>query len=161
LDKWVNYLAFDIVGESTFSRSFGFLEAGADIGNSIANQYKLRLYIALVGHFSWAHDYLLANPLIAYFNLQPSMHVFDTTMAAVKARSENTETRNDMIELWQQQYRNHPDRMDEKEILAAAVANVSVVSSLSFVVSVTHSGAWNGRPYLTSLQIVQLSVRTE
>ncbi|RDL36418.1 Uncharacterized protein BP5553_05770 [Venustampulla echinocandica] len=125
LDKWVNYLAFDVVGESTFSKSFGFLEAGHDIGNSISNQYKLRLYIALIGHFSWAHDYLLANPLIGHFNLQPSMHVFDTSMAAVKKRSESVETRNDMIELWQQQYRNHPDRMDEKEILAAAVANGS------------------------------------
>lgn len=127
LDKWVNYLAFDVVGESTFSKSFGFLEVGHDIGNSISNQYKLRLYIALVGHFSWAHDYLLANPLIGQLNLQPSIHVFDTTMAAVKTRSESVETRNDMIELWQQQYKNHPDRMDEKEILAAAVANVCIL----------------------------------
>jgi hypothetical protein len=124
LDKWVNYLAFDVVGESTFSRSFGFLEAGKDIGNSIANQYQLRLYIALVGHFSWAHDYLLANPLIERFNLTPSMHVFDTCMAAVKARSKSVETRNDMIEQWQLQHRNHPDRMGEKEILAAAIANM-------------------------------------
>ena len=124
LDKWVNYLAFDVVGESTFSRSFGFLEAGKDIGNSISNQYQLRLYIALVGHFSWAHDYLLANPLIEKFNLTPSMHVFDTCMAAVKARSESDKTRPDMLEMWQQQYKNHPDRMGEKEILAAAIANM-------------------------------------
>jgi hypothetical protein len=124
LDKWINYLAFDIVGEATFSKSFGFLLAGHDIGDSISNQFKLRLYIAIVGHYNFLHDYLLANPLIAYFNLQPSMHIFDTCLAAVEARSKNTEVRNDMIEQWQQQRRDHPDRMAENEILAAAVANM-------------------------------------
>jgi hypothetical protein len=124
LDKWINYLAFDIVGEATFSRSFGFLQAGHDIDDSISNQFKLRLYIAIVGHYNFMHDYLLANPLIAYFNLQPSMHIFDTCLAAVEARSKNSDTRNDMIEQWQQQRRNHPDRMAENEILAAAVANM-------------------------------------
>lgn len=131
LDKWINYLAFDVVGESTFSRSFGFVEAGKDIGNSISNQYSLRLYIAIVGNFSWAHDYLLANPLIGSLNLMPSMHVFDTTMATIDARSKDSETRMDMIEQWQQQYKNHPERMDEKEILSAAVANVSVHTNSS------------------------------
>jgi hypothetical protein len=124
LDKWINYLAFDIVGEATFSRSFGFLQAGHDIDDSISNQFKLRLYIAIVGHYNFMHDYLLANPLIAYFNLQPSMHIFDTCLAAVEARSKNSDARNDMIEQWQQQRRNHPDRMAENEILAAAVANM-------------------------------------
>lgn len=124
LNKWVNYLAFDIVGESTFSKSFGFLKAGHDIGNSISNQFKLRLYICIVGHFAYMHDYLLANPLIAYFNLQPSMHIFDTCMEAVSVRAKNAEARNDMIEQWQSQRRAHPDRMAENEVLAAAVANM-------------------------------------
>lgn len=124
LDKWVNYLAFDVVGESTFSKSFGFLKAGHDIGSSISNQFKLRLYICIVGHYNFLHDYLLANPLIAYFNLQPSMHIFDTCMEAVAARAANTEARNDMIEQWQAQRRAHSDRMAENEVLAAAVANM-------------------------------------
>ena len=70
------------------------------------------------------YDFLLANPLIAYFNLQPSMHIFDTYMAAVKAHAMNTEVRNDMTEQWQATRRTHPGRMAENEILAAAVANM-------------------------------------
>jgi hypothetical protein len=124
LNKWVNYLAFDIVGESTFSKSFGFLQSACDIRNSISNQFKLRLYIAIVGHYNFLHDYLLANPLIAYFNLQPSMHIFDICLAAVEIRAKNTEARNDIIEQWKAQYRAHPDRVAENEILAAAVANM-------------------------------------
>jgi hypothetical protein len=33
-----------------------------------------------------------------YFNLQPSMHIFDTCLVAVESRSQNTEVRNDMVE---------------------------------------------------------------
>lgn len=123
-DEWFNFLGFDILGEVTFSRSFGFLEEGRDIGSAIANTRMLGVYIAVMGHFWWAHDYLLANPLIEYFNLQPSMHIFETCLAAIDARSKNDEVRKDMIENWMDMRKKHPDRMEEKEILAGAVVNI-------------------------------------
>jgi cytochrome P450 len=123
-DEWFNMMAFDIMGEVTFSKQFGFLEQGRDIGNAIANTRALGIYVAIMGHFWWAHDYLLANPLIGYFNLQPTMHIFDTCLAAVDARSKNDKVRKDMIEQWMDMRKKYPDRMEEKEILAAAVANI-------------------------------------
>jgi hypothetical protein len=123
-DEWFNYLGFDIMGEVTFSKQFGFLEQGRDIGKAIANTRALGIYVAIMGHFWWAHDYLLANPLIGYLNLQPTMHIFDTALAAVDARSKNDKVRKDMIEQWMDMRKKHPDRMEEKEILAAAVANI-------------------------------------
>lgn len=123
-DEWFNFLGFDIMGEVTFSKHFGFLEEGRDIGNAIANTRALGIYVAIMGHFWWAHDYLLANPLIGYFNLQPTMHIFDTCLAAVAKRSTNDKVRKDMIQQWMDVLAKHPERMDEKEILGAAVANV-------------------------------------
>jgi len=52
------------------------------------------------------------------------MHIFDTTLAAVEARSANDETHLDMIEQWQQQYATHRDQIDEREIVTAAVSNM-------------------------------------
>jgi cytochrome P450 len=127
-EEWLNYLAFDILGEATFSQSFGFLEAGRDIGRTVANNVFLRLYLSIFGHFPWAHDYLLANPWIEYFNLTPSMHVFDTCVAVLDARSKNNEVRKDMLEQWKDQLKKHPERMDEKEIMANAVANLGAGS---------------------------------
>ena len=127
-EQWFNYLAFDILGEATFSQGFGFLEAGKDIGQTVANNVFLRLYISILGHFPWAHDYLLANPLIEYFNMTPSMHVFDTCMAAIRSRSQSTEVRKDMLEQWKEQLAKHPDRMEEKEILTNAVGNLGAGS---------------------------------
>jgi len=123
-DEWFNFLGFDIMGEVTFSKQFGFLDQGRDIGNAIANTRALGIYVAIMGHFWWAHDWLLANPLIGYLNLQPTMHIFDTCLAAVDARSKNDKVRKDMIEQWMDMRKKHPDRMEEKEILAAAVANI-------------------------------------
>jgi cytochrome P450 len=127
-EEWFNFLAFDILGEATFSQSFGFLEAGKDLGNTVANNVFLRMYISILGHFPWAHDYLLANPLIEYFNMTPSMHVFDTCMAAIESRSRNSETRKDLIEQWKDQLKRHPDCMEEKEILTNAVGNLGAGS---------------------------------
>lgn len=127
-EEWFNFLAFDILGEATFSQSFGFLEAGKDLGNTVANNVFLRMYISILGHFPWAHDYLLANPLIEFFNMTPSMHVFDTCVAALEVRSRSSETRKDMLELWKDQLKKHPDRMEEKDILTNAVGNLGAGS---------------------------------
>jgi Cytochrome P450 len=127
-EEWLNYLAFDILGEASFSQSFGFLEAGKDIGRTVANNVFLRLYISILGHFPWAHDYLLANPMIEYFNLTPSMHVFDTAMAAIKFRSKNDDVRMDMLEQWKEQLKKHPERISEQDVIANAVVNLGAGS---------------------------------
>lgn len=127
-EEWFNFLAFDILGEATFSRSFGFLETGKDLGNTVANNVYLRLYISILGHFPWAHDFLLANPLIEYLNMTPSMHVFDTCVAAIEGRSKNVAARQDMIAHWEDHLKKHPDRMDRKDILTNAVGNLGAGS---------------------------------
>ncbi len=124
-NRWFNFCAFDVVGEITFSQRFGFVEQGRDIGGAIANSRKLTLYISLIGHAYWLHGILLGNPVIGWLNLQPSNHVFDTCLSAVEARKKNEKVRKDMMEQWLEQRRTHPDRMQEKEILAAAVSNIA------------------------------------
>lgn len=37
LSRWFNYFASDVVGEVTFSRRFGFLDTGHDVGGAYAN----------------------------------------------------------------------------------------------------------------------------
>jgi cytochrome P450 len=113
-----------VLGEVTFSRAFGFIEQSEDIGGAIANTRFLALYIAVIGHYYWLHDILLANPLINRFGLAPSNHIFDTALAAVDARKKNPDVSKDMMEQWLQTYRAHPERMEEKELLAGAVVNV-------------------------------------
>lgn len=123
-DRWFNFFAFDVVGEVTFSKAFGFVETGTDIRNSIANTRALAIYVAIMGHYVWLHNLTLGHPFLSRIGLQPSSHIFDTCLAALDARKDNQEIRNDMVNRWLSVRREYPDRMEESEVLGAAVANI-------------------------------------
>lgn len=122
--KWFTFYAFDVVGEVTFSKSFGFVEKGIDVRDAIANTRALALYIAVMGHFTWLHFATLGNPLLSRLGIQPSSHIFDTCLAALDARKKNPDVRQDMMAQWLDTRAKYPDRMAEGEIFAAAVANI-------------------------------------
>ncbi|KAL2807762.1 cytochrome P450 [Aspergillus granulosus] len=124
LDKWFNYFAFDVVGEVTFSQSFGFVKTGNDIGDAIANARKLALYVSIMGHYMWFHNLTIGNPLMSTLGLIPASHLFDTCVAAIDSRKKNPEARNDMMERWLNVRNSHPERMTDEEVFAAAAANV-------------------------------------
>lgn len=123
-DEWFSFFAFDVLGEVTFSQSFGFVKTGTDIRNAVSNTKALALYIAVMGHYTWLHNLTLGNPLLSRMGIQPSSHIFDTCLAAIENRKRNPEARNDMMQRWLDVRAKYPDRMAETEILAAAVANI-------------------------------------
>lgn len=124
MDRWFNYFAFDVVGEVTFSQNFGFVKAGNDIGNAIANARKLALYVSIMGHYVWFHHLTIGNPLMSTLGLIPASHLFDTALAAIDYRKKNPEARTDMMEHWLYARSNNPERMSEREVFAAATTNV-------------------------------------
>ena len=50
LGEWVQFFAFDVMGEITFSKRLGFLETGEDVSNIIGNLWKYFKKAAPVGH---------------------------------------------------------------------------------------------------------------
>ncbi|RDW63194.1 cytochrome P450 [Aspergillus mulundensis] len=124
LDRWFNFFAFDVVGEVTFSQSFGFTKAGRDIGSAIGNARKLALYVSIMGHYVWIHHLTLGNPVLSRLGLIPASHLFDTCVSAIDARKRNPDARDDMMARWLHVRNTHPERMSENEVFAAAAANV-------------------------------------
>ena len=62
--EWLQWYAFDVIGEMTFSRRFGFLEQAKDVGEIIKTLQTSTKYTAVVGQMPWV-DYLLAkNPFL-------------------------------------------------------------------------------------------------
>lgn len=58
LTHWLQCYAFDAVGCITFSKRFGFLDAGEDIGGMIKANSQLLLYSTTVGLYPSLHRYL-------------------------------------------------------------------------------------------------------
>ena len=61
---WLQFFAFDVLGELNFSRKLGFLTTGTDVGSSIGAIDGLLQYLSIIGQIPWLHKYLLGNPLM-------------------------------------------------------------------------------------------------
>jgi hypothetical protein len=70
LGEWLEFLAFDVMGEMTFSRRFGFLDSGIDV-NGIATNNKLYFdKTSPVTQITWIDWVWSKNPLVQ--RLQPA-----------------------------------------------------------------------------------------
>jgi cytochrome P450 len=60
MGKWTQLFAFDVIGELTFSKRFGFLDSGEDDGSmaTIKNALHCAAWIGQVPALYWIHDYL-------------------------------------------------------------------------------------------------------
>ncbi|KAH9215294.1 cytochrome P450 [Leptodontidium sp. 2 PMI_412] len=56
--RWFQFYAFDVIGELTFAKRFGFLETGKDVGGIIAAVDGLISYAAHVGVYAELHPLL-------------------------------------------------------------------------------------------------------
>lgn len=150
LDEFLTYATFDAVGEVIFSKRFGFLEQGIDIGNAISNSLALNAYVAVAGYFRWANTLLLANPVMTWLAIMPMGHLFNTTMKAVNERvNSEPDARFDILAHWFKQHRRNPAGITLRDIDAQAVGAVGAGSDTvssgiqSFVYHmIKHPSAW-------------------
>ena len=58
MHHWLQCYAFDVIGNITYSRRFGFLDEGKDIEGTMASLDSNLSYSTLVGVYPWAHPIL-------------------------------------------------------------------------------------------------------
>ena len=89
LGTWLQYYAFDVIGEVTFAQKFGFLEQGNDVDGMIKALEGMLAYAALCGQVPEYHKYLLGNPLFSL--LMPAMETWNQvivfTLKAINSRA--------------------------------------------------------------------------
>ncbi|KAM0545029.1 hypothetical protein ACHAPJ_011539 [Fusarium lateritium] len=89
LGMWLQYYAFDVVGEVTFAKKLGFLTMGGDVDGMMEMIEGILLYASLCGQVPEMHSLLLGNPLFPI--LIPSMEswnvVLTFTLKAINSRT--------------------------------------------------------------------------
>ncbi|KAH7134870.1 putative P450 monooxygenase [Dendryphion nanum] len=55
---WFQCYAFDMIGNVTYGKRYGFLDVGNDIGNTMRALDRAMYYGTLVGVYAWAHPFL-------------------------------------------------------------------------------------------------------
>ncbi|KAK4643661.1 hypothetical protein QC761_406210 [Podospora bellae-mahoneyi] len=79
--QWLQFYAFDVIGEITYSKRHGFIERNEDVDGIVAYLTKLFLYVAPIGQIPLLDKLFLKNPL--YLKLG-EWGILDTTFPVAK-----------------------------------------------------------------------------
>ncbi|RYO73661.1 hypothetical protein DL764_010439 [Monosporascus ibericus] len=61
--EWLQFFAFDVIGEITYGKRHGFIEKNQDIDGIVDYLSKLFLYVAPIGQIPWLDRLFLKNPI--------------------------------------------------------------------------------------------------
>ncbi|KAF2679697.1 cytochrome P450 [Lentithecium fluviatile CBS 122367] len=122
---WAQLFAFDVIGEVTFSKPFGFLDRGQDDGSfdQIDAALKSAAWIGQVPWLYWLHDRLI--PLIGNWLGVNARHGSLRAFAAKEVEQrQGTGDHQDILELLQAAQRNKPTDMNDMAVLSMATSNI-------------------------------------
>ncbi|OAP58487.1 hypothetical protein AYL99_07577 [Fonsecaea erecta] len=135
LGAWLQYFAFDVVGEVTFASKLGFLDQGKDVDGMMKAIEGMLAYAALCGQVPEVHHALLGNPL--FTRLMPAMETWNQvlvfTLKAINGRASikrdgelinaDVEGR-DMLSRWAYVKSSDPLKMNTRDIVVHLSTNV-------------------------------------
>ena len=135
LGAWLQYYAFDVIGEVTFASKFGFLEQGKDVDGMMKAIQGMLTYAALCGQVPEYDKYLLGNPLFTM--VMPAMESWNQvvlfTLKAINARAsiqrdgelnDADEGGHDHLSRWAAVKTSDPLKMSSRDIVVHLSANV-------------------------------------
>lgn len=135
LGAWLQYYAFDVVGEFSFAKKLGFLHEGRDVDDMMRGIEGLLVYSSLVGQVPEWNKILLGNPLIPV--LMPSMEkwnqVLQFTLKQMNSKTsldktgesmKKFEKGKDMLSRWMAIHYADPERMSTRDIIVNLSGNV-------------------------------------
>ena len=128
LGKWLQYYAFDVIGELTFSKRFGFLDQGGDVSGIIAS-FRNADYVITLGQMRWL-DHYFRRPLSRWSLKPPTSAVVTFTRERITEKlsgGANKESwdRKDMLSRFLDAKEAYPDLIDDLRVLSYATSNVN------------------------------------
>jgi Cytochrome P450. len=116
----------DVIGEITFSKSFGFLEKGTDSGAffQIESALKSAAWIGQVPWLYWLHDFL--TPIIGNRLGISARHggIREIAFREVAGRAELNDRKQDILMKLFDVMNNKSQRMSAEDVLSMATSNV-------------------------------------
>ncbi|KAH6982611.1 cytochrome P450 [Ilyonectria destructans] len=131
--EWLQYYAFDVIGEVTCSENFGFIEKGSDVGGIIDALNVTMDYNAFVGQIPWLDHWLKKNPVwtriaqptgaVAQFAHKQLLSRLDETKEKVSSDSIESQKR-DFVDRFFQAKETHPEVVDDRQVFSYMVTNM-------------------------------------
>ncbi|PLB33726.1 cytochrome P450 [Aspergillus candidus] len=137
LSSWLQFYAFDVVGEMTFATKLGFLERGTDVDDMMSTISNILVYASVCGQVPDAHHFLLGNPIFPL--LIPSMESWNSivqfTLKCINARvalerdgevegQDKAKPGKDMLSRWLDVHNANPTKLSTRDIMVHTSTNV-------------------------------------
>lgn len=87
LGQYLQFYAFDVMGELTFSRRLGFIESGVDVNNIMQSINANFEYFSVIGQMPWLDSLLGKNPVyVQYFRKNVSSPILKFAQSLLQER---------------------------------------------------------------------------
>lgn len=87
LGQYLQFYAFDVMGELTFSRRLGFIESGVDVDDIMHSINANFEYISVIGQMPWLDSVLGKNPIyVRYFRKNVSSPILKFAQTLLQER---------------------------------------------------------------------------
>jgi len=125
LGRWLQFFAFDVIGELTFSRRLGFVERGEDVDSIIQAIGANFDYFSVLGQMPWLDSCLGKNPLyVRYFStpvsspiLKFAQGLLSERLQAIEEKGESA-SRSDFLSRFLQVRKESSEPMSDGQILS-------------------------------------------
>ncbi|KAF4307889.1 Pisatin demethylase [Botryosphaeria dothidea] len=139
-NRWLQFFAFDVIGDLTWSKRLGYIEKNEDIDNIVAFLAKFLGYCAVAGQQPWLDLLIDKNPIkLALQRWGVIGKIFPVTKFALERQSERAaemeKIRNhglddnkggaiDLLSKFTGALHDHPEFMTERMVLASSVSMI-------------------------------------
>ncbi|GKZ29260.1 hypothetical protein AbraIFM66950_004066 [Aspergillus brasiliensis] len=141
ISTWLQYYAFDVIGEMTFSKQLGFLQEGRDVEGIINSLEKTFDYAGKIGQMPWLDYVLVKNPLwqlvrggstgaVACF-ARDRLH--ERLSQDGSKRDDVPERQKDFLTRFLEAKSIHPNVVDNAQVFSYTVSNVNAGSDTTAI----------------------------
>jgi hypothetical protein len=178
--RWLQFFAFDVIGQITYSSRHGFVDKHTDIDGMIGYLARLFSYVAPIGQIPFLDLLFLKNPLVLLLDrLGVKLFAFPVTtfaktrmnerlneIASAKSqggdpRDRNPAGRADLLSMFLKAQNDRPDFMTDSRVLTMAVSMAFAGSETTAIslAAVFYHLLRNPRVYQTLLTELDNAVR--
>ncbi|KAH8894025.1 cytochrome P450 [Thozetella sp. PMI_491] len=132
--EWLQYYAFDVIGELTCSSSFGFLKDGRDVDGIIEQLNQAMDYNASIGQMPWLDYWLKKNPIwariarptgpVARFARQKLNERLSEQEKISSSEKQPVSYTLDFVDRFLRAKETHPDTVDDAQVLSYMITNM-------------------------------------
>lgn len=137
---WLQYFAFDVIGQITYSKTHGFVDKNEDIDGMIGYLGRLFSYVAPIGQMPFLDLLIMKNPIILFLDslgfkpfafpitkfakarMSERLSETNTSDPEKSASADKPQGRADLLSMFLKAQQSRPDFMTDQRVLTMAVS---------------------------------------